>query len=77
MSPRSLLRQCTAMLGEPPIAYLLRIRLDKAAELLTTSALAITEIAECVGFRDSNYFTRQFHRRFGVPPIVYRRQEPR
>ncbi|MBQ6470667.1 MAG: helix-turn-helix domain-containing protein [Victivallales bacterium] len=54
--------------------YLQRIRLSHAENLLRNTSLSITEIAHRTGFSDSNHFTTQFHRRFGVPPRQYRRE---
>jgi AraC-like DNA-binding protein len=71
-TPRSLTRQFAGLLGLSPIAFLIRIRINKAATLLQTTALTVTEIAHQVGFNDSNYFTRQFHRINGMSPLAFR-----
>jgi len=57
--------------------YLQRIRLSHAENLLRNTSLSITEIAHRTGFTDSNHFTTQFHRRFGMPPRQYRRENGR
>lgn len=74
MSKRSFLRAFHAATGSTPIAHLLQLRLNHAAHLLRHSTLNVTEVAFATGFNDSNYFTRQFHRRFGVSPRQWRRQ---
>jgi AraC-like DNA-binding protein len=58
--------------GFSPINYLLKLRLKKAALLLDTSDLSITEIAYKTGFSDSNYFIRQFKKFTGTTPLKYR-----
>lgn len=58
--------------GMPPIDYLIRIRLEKAACLLSDPFLSITQIAFSVGFNDSNYFTRQFKKKYKCSPRQYR-----
>lgn len=55
-----------------PIAYMLTLRLERACSLLKHSGLTITQISYECGFNDSNYFTRQFRKAFGVSPKVYR-----
>jgi len=61
-------------MGDSPIDYLIRLRILQAANLLRKEELNITEVAYRVGFQDSNYFARQFHRIMGTTPSIYRRQ---
>jgi AraC-like DNA-binding protein len=72
MSKRSFLRTFRAATGQSPIAYLIQIRLNRAADLLRTASYPITDTAFAVGFQDSNYFARQFRRVMGVTPRAYR-----
>lgn len=78
MSARSLHRAFRANLGGTPLDYLLRRRLQRAAERLRQSPGSsappprISEIAAACGFEDSNYFTRAFRRQFGQSPREYR-----
>ena len=51
--------------------YLLEYRLTKAAELLETTALNITEIADRTGFCDVSYFIKKFHQKLGITPKAY------
>jgi AraC-like DNA-binding protein len=59
-------------LGISPIKYLQRFRINQAKLLLKASQKSITEIAFEVGFLDSGYFSRIFHRETGVSPGDYR-----
>lgn len=52
--------------------YLLKVRMDKALDLLVQSAAPVKSIAFAVGFNDVSYFTRVFHRAVGMPPSEYR-----
>lgn len=72
MSKNSLLRAFNRCYFDTPIAYLIDLRLRRACALLTIHDYSITEIAFAVGFSDSNYFTRQFHRVYGMTPREYR-----
>lgn len=74
MSKRSFNRSFQAAMGNSPIAYVIQLRVNRAASLLRRTRLNITEIAFEVGFSDSNYFARQFHKLFGVTPRQYRQQ---
>ncbi|WP_150266065.1 AraC family transcriptional regulator [Paenibacillus tepidiphilus] len=55
-----------------PMSYLIRLRLDRACALLKQTRLPITTISCQCGFNDSNYFSRQFSKVFGVSPKAYR-----
>jgi YesN/AraC family two-component response regulator len=61
-------------LGATPIKYLQRYRINRAKELLKAGQTSITEIARSVGFTDSGYFSRIFHRETGMSPESYRRE---
>lgn len=54
--------------------YLIRVRIEKAKELLLNSDLRIREIGEEVGIPDEKYFSRIFKRLTGVSPNDYRKR---
>lgn len=60
-------------LGEPPLAYLTRWRLQLAARALQTSRKPIGEIAANVGYTSQAAFNRAFKREFDTQPVQYRR----
>jgi len=62
------------VLGEPPMAYLSRWRLQLAARLLQTTRKSVLEVAADAGYESEAAFNRAFKREFGVPPAQYRRQ---
>ena len=74
MSKRSFIRAFRAAMGSSPIAYLIQLRINRAADMLRQGDRSITDIAFDVGFSDSNYFTRQFRKIIGISPRIYRRQ---
>ncbi len=72
MSPRSFLRAFHQATGSSPVAWVIEQRIQRAAQLLRCTERTVTDIAFDVGFNDSNYFTRQFSKRIGLPPSRYR-----
>ena len=62
--------------GEPPHAYLLSRRLERAAALLRTTDGSVAEICWSVGLRSVGSFTTSFTRVYGVSPTAYRRAHP-
>jgi signal transduction histidine kinase/CheY-like chemotaxis protein len=58
--------------GLTPFAYLTRYRIKQARDLLDTTKLSITDIAQMTGFADSSHFSRTFQKEVGVAPRAYR-----
>ncbi len=54
------------------VSCLTNVRLQKAKELLTGSDLSAADIAQRVGYRESQYFFRVFKRNTGMTPLQYR-----
>lgn len=61
------------IIGMSPIAYLTEIRMNKAKELLSYSALPVSEVGEAVGITNPYYFSRAFKKHTGYSPTEYRR----
>lgn len=72
MSTSSLLSVFRRATDQTPIDYLVRLRIQRAMELLRQTDLSVTAIAFEVGFNDSNYFTRKFRRTAGLTPSQFR-----
>lgn len=66
-----LFRQLTR---QPPRRFVIRARLEWAAQLLHAGDQPLKDIAATVGCPDIYYFSRLFRRHFGVPPGKYRRE---
>ena len=62
------------LLGETPISYLSRCRLQLAARLLQTTQQPVVQLACEVGYASEASFNRAFKREFGTPPARYRKQ---
>jgi AraC-like DNA-binding protein len=58
--------------GESPNQYHLNLRLNKAKDLLATTALNINEVATQTGFDSVFYFSKLFKKKNGVSPKFYR-----
>jgi AraC family cel operon transcriptional repressor len=67
-----LARVLKAATGLTPTAYVNRLRLERAALLLTTTTLPILDIAGECGFEQPSYFYRLFAARYGAAPHAYR-----
>jgi AraC-like DNA-binding protein len=66
----------TALVGSSPMAYLKRWRMQVAAMLLRQQTLALSSVAEKVGYESTAAFSRVFTRELGVSPGQYRRTGP-
>ena len=58
--------------GESVIAFLTRIRMEKAAELMKEADRKLEAIAFLVGYDDYHYFSRVFRKKMGISPSEYR-----
>ena len=67
-------RKVKGVTGYAPKEYLRVMRMKKAAELLLTTDMTITEIAFAVGMSDPAYFTKCFKAQFGKSPSVYQKE---
>jgi len=59
--------------GYSPHKYLLRMRVEKACNLLHHSELSIEQVATACGFSDRYYFTRIFTRTMEISPGAYKK----
>src|SRR6266566_1181611 len=73
MSRSSLSTKFDRLVGEPPLRYLTRCRLNKAAELLRTTNTKVSQIAQLVGYESDAAFCKAFKRVFEVGPGEFRR----
>ena len=74
LSANHLLRLFRDAYGVSPIKRLALVRLDHACELLSTTSLGISQVAEACGYPDQNYFTRAFRKETGLSPSRYRQE---
>ena len=77
LSRSALAERFTALVGEPPMQYLMRWRLALAAQQLRGTTESVGRIAERSGYESEAAFTRAFKREYGVPPARWRKTERR
>ncbi len=75
LSPNHFLRRFNEIFECSPIQYLIRLRINKAKDLLRFSKRQISEIASETGFLDSNYFSRKFKNKEGLSPKTFRKKQ--
>lgn len=68
------LRLFRAAFNKTPHQYLTQRRIERAKELLASSALTVTDVCFEVGFESLGSFSSLFHKHVGHPPITYRAQ---
>lgn len=59
-----------------PILFLIRLKMQRACELLSGSDMPVAAVGRQVGYADPFYFCRIFKKTIGVPPTDYRRMLP-
>lgn len=62
--------------GVSPNDYLVRLRIGKAKDMLSSGSLQAKDIATACGFSDAQYFSRMFKRQTGLTPQAYRIKRP-
>jgi len=73
LSRSALADRFTDLLGQPPMQYLTRWRLQLAAQKLRAGQSSVAKIAEEVGYESEAAFNRAFKREIGAPPAAWRR----
>ena len=59
--------------GEPPINYLIKLRLEKAREQLESQTEdSVKTISNSVGYEDVYYFSKLFKKYYGMSPLNYK-----
>jgi AraC-like DNA-binding protein len=72
LSRSTLARRFTEAVGEPPLSYLSRLRMQLAAHRLRQTTEPIAMVARSVGYTSEYAFNRAFARHSGQPPGRYR-----
>ena len=75
LSRSTLAQRFTHLIGQPPMQYLTRWRMQLAAGLLVSGREPISRIAEAVGYDSEAAFNRAFRRTVGTPPAAWRQAQ--
>jgi AraC-like DNA-binding protein len=74
LSRAAFARRFTALVGEPPMAYLTGWRLDLAADLLLADDATLASVARSVGYATPFALSAAFKRVRGISPAEHRRR---
>jgi len=67
----------SALIGQPPMRYLTRWRIQLASRLLSEDAAKVSAVAIDVGYQSEAAFSRAFKAVVGMSPAAWRRSRPR
>lgn len=73
-SPYHLARVFKEETGSTLFQYLLKVKIERAKEMLRFGDKSIAEICFLSGFKNRSHFTSAFKRHVGLAPLVYRRR---
>ena len=73
MSRASLYNKIKVITGMSANEYINKLRMEKAMQLIRTSKLSFTEVAEQVGFASPSYFSTAFKQYTGFTPTQFKR----
>ena len=73
MTPFHLIRVFRRVMGVPPYAYLVQLRVNRAQAMLCAGG-SVADVAYACGFCDQSHLNRMFKKAVGVPPGQYVRQ---
>lgn len=62
--------------GEHLMAHIVRLRMERAAQLLLDGRMSGKEVAWACGYGSHSYFTHSFRQHFGATPTAWRRSQP-
>lgn len=72
---KQLYRLIKKYMGVGPLDYIRRVRLQKAAVLLSQHRFTVAEICYMVGFKTPSYFAKCFQNQYGVTPSQYQSED--
>ena len=72
LTPRTLLRRFKQSTGDTPMAYLQKLRIEKAKQLLESSLLPVEQLLTVVGYEDVSSFRKLFQQYTSLTPKAYR-----
>jgi len=73
-SGSTLRRSFESIVGISPMQYLGQLRIQKAIELLQSTAIPLCDVAQQCGYYDSAHFCKKFRASMGISPKDYRKK---
>lgn len=73
VSPDYFTKMFKESIGKTPIDYINGMRVNSAMDLLCTTEMSMTEIADSIGFCNPNYFHKIFKQYMLTSPLAYRK----
>jgi len=74
LSRRTMERRFGQLLGRTPREEIVRVRIQRAKQLLTDTNWSVDQVAGKAGFQHSSYMSMLFKKQTGLTPGQYRRQ---
>ena len=74
MSRTQLNRKLQSIVNMTPLQFIRSVRLKRAGQLLRTTKLGVSEIADLTGFNTIKYFNQHFKEEFGMTPTQFREE---
>jgi len=71
VSRPQLFNKIKALTGQTPNNFIKSIRMKRAAQLISSNKMNVSEVAYAVGFKDVKYFSKCFKVQFETPPSKY------
>lgn len=68
ISEKHLCRKFKKEFGMPPQKYLVKVRMERANELLRSGEMTVGEVADSVGYDSPLTFSQMYKRHFGISP---------
>jgi AraC-like DNA-binding protein len=75
VSRSALAERFAHLVGQPPMQYLTRWRVQLAAKLLSDGAAKVSAVALAVGYESEAAFSRAFKKAVGVAPAAWRKRQ--
>jgi len=66
-----LLKKIKGLTGQTPVEFIRNIKLQRAAQLLTTRQMSVKEVMYMVSMNDAKYFRECFRKKYGKTPSEY------
>jgi AraC-like DNA-binding protein len=74
MSRSTLMRKIKIITGKTPLQFIRDIKIESACQMLKNRTVSVAEVANRLGYTDSDYFTKTFRESVGMSPSEWQRQ---